>query len=254
MKSKDRREKKDAAQESTPSTPTPPASPAAPVAARRRIMLVEDHPILRLGLSQLIGKEADLEICGEAGNPAEAMTLLDKVVPDLLLTDMNMPGRSGMEFVRDIRARFPDLAILILSMNGEDLHAERALKAGAQGYIMKGAGGEELMVAIRKVLGGGIYLSPAITEKVVKSLGRPTKAGSQPGIADLTDREFEVFRLIGQGMTTREIAGELGLSPKTVDVHRGHIKDKLKLPDSTALIHYATRWMETEQNAFPPQG
>ncbi|MFZ9854942.1 MAG: response regulator [Limisphaerales bacterium] len=251
MKSKDRRERKDAAQESTPSTPTPPA---APVAARRRIMLVEDHPILRLGLAQLIGKEADLEICGEAGNPAEAMTLLDKVVPDLLLTDMNMPGRSGMEFVRDIRARFPDLAILILSMNGEDLHAERALKAGAQGYIMKGAGGEELMVAIRKVLGGGIYLSPAITEKVVKSLGRPAKAGSQPGIADLTDREFEVFRLIGQGMTTREIAGELGLSPKTVDVHRGHIKEKLKLPDSTALIHYATRWMETEQNAFPPQG
>jgi len=247
MKSKDRREKKDAAQESTPSTPTPPAPPAAPVAPRRRIMLVEDHPILRLGLAQLIGKEADLEICGEAGNPAEAMTLLDRVVPDLLLTDMNMPGRSGMEFVRDIRARFPDLAILILSMNGEDLHAERALKAGAQGYIMKGAGGEELMVAIRKVLGGGIYLSPAITEKVVKSLGRPAKAGSQPGIADLTDREFEVFRLIGQGMTTREIAGELGLSPKTVDVHRGHIKEKLELRDVTSLIRHAVRWVETRR-------
>jgi DNA-binding NarL/FixJ family response regulator len=172
----------------------------------------------------------------------------------MLVEDHPMPGRSGMEFVRDIKARMPELAILILSMNGEDLHAERALKAGAQGYIMKGAGGGELMVAIRKVLNGGIYLSPGITEKVVKNIGRTTKPGKEPAIADLTDREFEVFRLIGQGMTTREIASELGLSPKTVDVHRGHIKDKLKLPDSTALIHYATRWLETEQTAFPPEG
>jgi len=119
---------------------------------------------------------------------------------------------------------------------------------------MKGAGGGELMVAIRKVLNGGTYLSPGITEKVLTNIGRSTKRGPQTPIAGLTDREFEVFRLIGQGKTTREIASELGLSPKTVDVHRGHIKDKLKLMDSTALIHYATRWMETEQNAFPAVG
>jgi DNA-binding NarL/FixJ family response regulator len=252
MKSKNKAEKVESTNKA-PQAVSPPPEPPPPAVKKKQIMLVEDHPILRMGLAQLIGKEPDLEICGEAGNPAEAMTLLDRLVPDLVLTDMNMPGRSGMEFVRDIKARMPELAILILSMNGEDLHAERALKAGAQGYIMKGAGGGELMVAIRKVLNGGIYLSPGITEKVVKNIGRTTKPGKEPAIADLTDREFEVFRLIGQGMTTREIASELGLSPKTVDVHRGHIKDKLKLPDSTALIHYATRWLETEQTAFPPE-
>jgi DNA-binding NarL/FixJ family response regulator len=226
---------------SSKSEPMPPAP-----AARRRILLVDDHPFMRAGLAQLIDRQADLAVCGEAGNPAEALSQLSSAKPDLVLADLTMPGRSGLEFIKDLRASHGDLAVLVVSMHDEVVYAERALRAGARGYIMKEAGGEALLGAIRQVLRGEIYVSPQISARILEGLAAPKPRGSTSPIEKLSDREFEVFQLIGQGKSTRDIAVQLHLSPKTVDVHRSHIKEKLELKDVTALIRHAVRWVETQ--------
>lgn len=217
---------------------------AAP-SARRRILLVDDHPFMRAGLGQLIDCQPDLVVGGEAGNPAEALQALARQRPDLILTDLTMPGRSGLEFIKDLRAAHPEVPILVVSMHDEAVYAERALRAGARGYIMKEAGGENLLGAIRQVLRGEIYVSHKMSARILEAVSSRRPRGSSSPIEQLTDREFEVFQLIGQGKSTREIAAELHLSPKTVDVHRGHIKEKLGLRDVTALIRHAVRWVET---------
>jgi DNA-binding NarL/FixJ family response regulator len=221
--------------------PVPP-----PVDQRRRILLVDDHPFMRAGLAQLIDRQPDMMVCGEAGNPAEALQALAKVKPDLVLSDLTMPGRSGLEFIKDLRAAHDTLAILVVSMHDESVFAERALRAGARGYIMKEAGGENLLTAIRQVLRGEVYVSPRMSARILESLSGGRPRGSHSPIEKLTDREFEVFQLIGQGKSTRDIAAQLHLSPKTVDVHRGNIKEKLGLVDATALIRHAVRWVETQ--------
>ena len=221
-----------------------PAPPAA--SARKRILLVDDHPFMRAGLAQLIDRQPDLAVCGEAGNPSEAGGLLARTVVDLLLTDITMPGRSGLEFIKDVRAVHPRLPILVISMHDELIYAERALKAGARGYIMKEAGGENLLAAIRQILAGQIYVSARMSGRILDNLSSRKPRGSQSPIQQLTDREFEVFQLIGQGLSTRDIAERLHLSSKTVDVHRGHIKEKLDLKDVTALVRHAVRWTETQ--------
>ena len=217
--------------------------------ARRRILLVDDHPFMRAGLGQLIDCQPDLVVGGEAGNPAEALQALARQRPDLILTDLTMPGRSGLEFIKDLRAAHPEIPILVVSMHDEAVYAERVLRAGARGYIMKEAGGENLLGAIRQVLRGEVYVSHKMSARILEDLSRRRPRGSTSPIERLTDREFEVFQLIGQGKGTREIAAELHLSPKTVDVHRSHLKEKLGLPDSTALIRHAVRWVETR----PPE-
>jgi len=222
----------------------PPPPPAAP---RRRVLLVDDHPFMRAGLAQLIERQADLEVGGEAGNPAEAFQQLARGKPDLVLTDLTMPGRSGLEFIKDLRAAHADLAILVISMHDEAVYAERVIRAGARGYIMKEAGGENLLAAIRQVLRGEIYVSPRMAARLLEALSGSRPRGSQSPIEQLSDREFEVFQLIGQGKSTRDIATQLHLSTKTVDVHRSHIKEKLALKDATALIRHAVRWVETQQ-------
>ncbi|MFM1749050.1 MAG: hypothetical protein RLZZ188_2716 [Verrucomicrobiota bacterium] len=227
-----------------------PPAPAAPETApppRRRVLLVDDHPFMRAGLRQLIDRQSDLVVCGEAGNPAEAFQQLSRGRPDLVLTDLTMPGRGGLEFLRDLRAAHEDLAILVVSMHDEGVYAERALRAGARGYIMKEAGGENMLAAIRRVLGGEVYVSPRMSARILDALSTGRPRGSRSPIEQLTDREFEVFQLIGQGKSTRDIAAELHLSPKTVDVHRGHIKEKLELRDVTSLIRHAVRWVETRR-------
>jgi DNA-binding NarL/FixJ family response regulator len=171
---------------------------------------------------------------------------LEKTKPDLVLTDLTMPGRSGLEFIKDLRAAEPNLAILVISMHDETVHAERALRAGARGYIMKEAGGENLLAAIRTVLRGEVYLSPRMSARVLENLSGARPRGSSSPIEKLSDREFQVFQLIGQGKSTRDIAAQLHLSPKTVDVHRANIKEKLDLTDATALIRHAVRWVETQ--------
>ena len=222
--------------------------PPTAVPSRKRIHLVDDHPMMRAGMSQLIGKQADLEVCGEAGSPSEAFSQLATSLPDLLLTDMTMPGRSGLEFIKDVLALYPDLPILIISMHDEGLHAERVLRAGARGYIMKVAGGEQLIVAIRQVLSGKAYVSETMSARFLDAMTGHHPRGSQSPIEKLSDREFGVFQLIGQGKSTRNIAKELHLSPKTVDVHRSHIKEKLGLTDATALVRHAVRWVETQNS------
>jgi DNA-binding NarL/FixJ family response regulator len=222
-----------------------PVAPAAP--ARRRVFLVDDHPMMRAGLAHLIERQADLGVCGEAANPAEALRALPAAKPDIVLADLTMPGRSGLEFVKDLLAIHPALPILIVSMHDETVYAERALRAGARGYIMKEAGGEAVVAAIRQILGGQVYVSPAMSARILDNLSGRKPRGSSSPIEKLTDREFEVFQLIGQGKSTRDIAEQLHLSSKTVDVHRSHIKEKLELKDATALIRHAVRWVETQQ-------
>lgn len=220
-----------------------PASPSA--GPRKRLLLIDDHPFMRAGLAQLIDRQPDLIVGGEAGNPAEAAQVMAGGLPDLVLTDITMPGRSGLDFIKDLHAQHPHLPILVVSMHDETIYAERALRAGARGYIMKEAGGERLLEAIRRVLGGNVYVSAALAETIMNNLSARRPRGSSSPIEKLTDREFEIFQLIGRGKSTRDIAQELHLSTKTVDVHRSHIKEKLALTDATALVRHAVRWVES---------
>jgi DNA-binding NarL/FixJ family response regulator len=213
---------------------------------KKRVLVIDDHPFMRSGLAHLIDRQPDLQVCGEAGNPAEAHRELQKNKPDLVLTDMTMPGRSGLEFIKDLAAAHPDLPILVISMHDEVIYAERALRAGARGYMMKEAGGENLLTAIRQILRGEIYVSPRMSARILENVSGRKPRGSDSPIEKLSDREFEIFRLIGQGKNTRDIAEQLHLSPKTVDVHRSHIREKLQLTDATALVRHAVRWVETQ--------
>jgi DNA-binding NarL/FixJ family response regulator len=226
---------------SVAATPTPPVPPT-----RKGILLVDDHSFMRAGLAQLIDRQPDMVVCGEAGNPIEAMQQLARTKPVLVLTDLTMPGRSGLEFIKDLRATDPTISILVISMHDEAVYAERVLRAGARGYIMKGAGGESLLTALRQVLRGEVYVSPQMSARILENLSGGRPRGSSSPIEKLTDREFEIFQLIGQGKSTRDIAEQLHLSPKTVDVHRTHLKEKLELKDATALIRHAVRWCETQ--------
>lgn len=211
-------------------------------------MLVDDHPMMRAGLAQLINKQTDLEVCCEAGSPAQALSDFGRCRPDLLVTDITMPGRSGVEFIRDVLALDPRMLILVVSMHDELIYAERMLRAGARGYVMKEAGGEKLLEAIRQVLNGEAYVSSRMSARLLDSLTGRRPRGSSSPIEKLSDREFEVFQLIGQGLSTRDIARQLHLSSKTVDVHRAHIKEKLQLRDATALVRHAVRWVETQNS------
>lgn len=224
--------------------PRPPKTTAP--SARCRILVIDDHPFMRAGLSQLIDRQTDMQVCGEAGNPAEAISEFERCRPDLVLTDLTMPGRSGLDFIKDLLALNARMPVLVVSMHDEAIYAERVLRAGARGYIMKEAGGENLLAAIRRIMGGEVYLSPAMAARVLENLSGRRPRGSSSPIEKLTDREFEVFRLIGQGKSTRDIATQLHLSSKTVDVHRSHIKEKLELKDSTSLVRHAVRWVETQ--------
>lgn len=220
--------------------------PATTPAMRRRLMIVDDHPFMRAGLAQLIDRQPDLCVCGEAANPAEALQKLAAGGVDLVLADMTMPGRSGLDFLKDLLAVHPGLPVLVVSMHDELVYAERALRAGARGYIMKEAGGENLLAAIRQIFSGLVYVSPRMSALLLDSFsGRKTRDADSP-FGKLTDREFEIFQLIGRGRGTREIAQQLGLSTKTVDVHRANLKSKLDLKDMTALVRHAVRWVETQ--------
>jgi DNA-binding NarL/FixJ family response regulator len=221
------------------------------VASLRRVMIVDDFPMTRAGLAQFINKQTGLRVCCEASNPAEAFQRIAKKGPDLILTDLTMPGRSGTEFIKDILALHPGMPILVVSMHDEAIYAERALRAGARGYIMKESGAEKLIEAIRCVLSGRLYVSERMAATMLDTFAGRRPRGSHSSIQNLSDREFEIFQLIGQGKSTREIAGQLSLSPKTVDTHRAHIKDKLELGDATSLIRHAVRWFETQDAPSP---
>lgn len=214
--------------------------------SRKRILVVDDHPMMRAGLIQLINKQPSLEVWGEAGSPTEAMGLIAQRRPDLIVVDISMKGSSGLEFIKNVCAIHGHIPMLVLSMHDEKVYAERALRAGACGYIMKEESAEYLIAALQRVLEGGIYLSKAMSARLLRSItGAPSRNADSP-LQQLTDREFEVFQLIGQGRTSQEIAEHLHISPKTVDVHRFQIKEKLQLKSGPALVHYAVQWVGSE--------
>ena|ERR1041385_1309543 len=213
---------------------------------KRRVLLVDDHPMTREGLAALINRQADLEVCSEASNPAEAMSELSKWKPDLMVTDMTMPGRSGIEFLKDVHAQMPDLPMVVLSMHDEMLYAERALRAGARAYLMKDSGSAKVLEVIRLVLSGQSYVSPQMSARLLDAMTGRRPRGSNSPIEKLSDREFEVFQLLGTGKSTKEVALAMNLSPKTVDVHRARIREKLQLKDATSLLHCAVRWVENQ--------
>jgi DNA-binding NarL/FixJ family response regulator len=211
---------------------------------RTRILLVDDHPMMRQGLAALIGSEPDLEICGEAENAAKAMSALAAHPIDLVLLDLTLPDKNGVEVIKDIRALHPAVRVLVVSMHDEAIYAERVLRAGACGYIMKQEGGPKLLQAIREVLAGQISVSEKVSARILE-LFSGRGSGASP-MEKLTDREFEVFQLIGQGLATRQIADKLHLSVKTVEVHRLHIKEKLAVTSAPELVRFAVRWVEAQ--------
>src|SRR6266478_68455 len=195
-------------------------------AGKTRILIVDDHPMMRQGLGLLIDHEPDLVTCGEADTARQALNLIATHKPDLVLADISLPDKSGLELIKDIKALHPKLPVLVVSKQDETLYAERVLRAGGGGYIMKQEGGKKLMEAIRQVLNGQIYVSEKISAKILEGFsGRRPEAAHSP-VARLSDREFEVFQLIGQGLGTRQIAAHLHLSVKTVEVHRANMKRK----------------------------
>jgi DNA-binding NarL/FixJ family response regulator len=213
---------------------------------RCKLLVVDDHPMTRRGIVQLIEDEPDLVVCGEAQNAADALAVVRSLKPQLVLADLTMPGGEGLEFIRDLKALHPEVAVLVVLMHQEDLYAERALRAGARGYIMKNEGGEKLVEAIRQVLQGKTYISEKMSAKVLDIFSGHRRRADDTAIGKLTDREFEVFGLLGQGMATREIGQRLHLSTKTVETHRLHIREKLGMKSGPALIQYAVRWAGTQ--------
>jgi DNA-binding NarL/FixJ family response regulator len=215
-------------------------------AAATRIFLVDDHPVLRQGLAQLINQQPGLSICGEADDPNAALAAIPKASPDLVILDLRLRGGDGMDLCKQLHHRWPTLAILVISMHDEKLYAERALRAGAMGYIMKEQPSEQVIAAIRKILAGDVYLSDAMSAKLLQSLSG-TRAGAPTSpLERLSDRELEIFRRVGRGESVQTIAESLYLSPKTVEAHKEHIKQKLKLKTNNELLQYAIETRVTE--------
>jgi DNA-binding NarL/FixJ family response regulator len=210
----------------------------------KTILLVDDHPIMRHGLAQLIQMEPGLCVCGQAGSCAEGIAALEKLKPDLAIVDLTLPDRHGLELVKDIQAMFPGTQTIVLSMHDENLYAERALRAGARGYIMKETAAESLVTAIKRVLGGGIYVSDAMSSIMLEQVSGQQGKSRSTGVDQLSDRELEVLELIGSGKASKHIAETLGISARTVEAHRAHIKEKLSLTDGAALVRYAVQWAE----------
>jgi len=219
-----------------------------PLGRKIRVFVVDDHPIVRQGLAQLINREADLTVCGEAEDVRTALQTIEPSSPDIVIVDVSLNGPDGIDLLKTIRTRDPRLPVLILSMHDESLYAERALRAGANGYIMKQEATERVLVAIRQILGGGVYVSERMAQKMVQQLVKGSGAPKQSVIGELTDRELEVFRLIGQGRSTRRIADELHLSVKTVESYYAHIKEKLSLQNARELVQHAVQWVESQES------
>jgi DNA-binding NarL/FixJ family response regulator len=224
-----------------------PTKDRCSAAARRSVFILDDHPITRYGLIQLINRTADLRVCGDAETAPQALTAIKSVCPDLVLADVTLPGKSGLEFVKDLQAQNSRIPVLVISMHDENIYAERVLRAGARGYIMKNQGGEKLLEAIRQVLEGKVYVSPSMAAALLDLLTRPRSGAREATPSVLSDREFEVFQLIGQGLSARQIGERLNLSVKTVATHRQHIRQKLNLRTGPELIQQAVRWSATQQ-------
>jgi len=212
------------------------------------VFIVDDHPMMRHGLAQFIRDEPGIDVCGEASDAREALEAIVRLRPTLIILDISLPGKNGVELIKELRARAPSVKILVHSMHDERIYAERVLKAGARGYIMKQHGGDQLGRAVRQVLAGEIYLNEGLAT-AARTAGRHESASLA---SQLTDRELEVLHWIGNGCDNAEIARRLHLSVKTVDAHREHMKKKLRLKTSTELNLFAVRWVEADRVAKQP--
>lgn len=213
--------------------------------SKRRILLVDDHAIVREGFAEVIKTHAGLTVCGEAESAAEAMTAVERLKPDLVVVDLSLQGGSGLDLIKNLKSLHPLLPMLVLSMHDEAVYAERALRAGALGYVMKRQDSATLLRAIREVLEGRIFLSPVMRERMLQKVAGGMTATTDSGAVKFTDREIEVLQLIGEGRTTRQIAQKLHLSISTVETHRAHIKEKLNVGNGPELIRAAVEWVNS---------
>lgn len=211
---------------------------------RKRIFLVDDHAVLRNGLAELINQSKEWMVCGEAATGEEGLQELLRLKPDLAIVDLALAGSSGLELLKNLRSRLPALPVLILSMHDESVYAERCLRAGARGYVMKHEAIDELRSAIRKVLDGGIHVSARASDRLMRAIAHGDAPGSESPVERLSDRELEVFELIGQGHGATEIARKLHLSVKTIETYQSKLKEKLSLKDASELLKHALRWRE----------
>jgi DNA-binding NarL/FixJ family response regulator len=222
------------------------ATPNVDQRSKYGVLIVDDHPVVRQGLAQLINQEKDLEVRGYAEDAYQAMQAIKDVRPDMVIVDISLKDTSGMDLIKDMKIQYPNLPILTLSMHDESLYAERALRAGARGYIMKHEATERVITAIRRVLAGEIYVSDAMAAKMVSKLATGAAPQSASPVESLSDRELEVFRLIGEGHKTRDVADNLHLSVKTIETYRAHIKEKLGFKDGNELFRFAVEWVNSE--------
>lgn len=223
-------------------TPSEPSSNP-----RHRIVLVDDHAVVRQGIALMLNQEDDLEVCGEAESANDALDVLEQTHPDAAIVDLKLKDSSGMELIKDIRIRFPEVRILVLSMRDEGFYAERVLRAGAMGYVTKEEGPQCVLTALRSVLNGTIHVSERMATKVMSRIVQGAEGPEKTPIDSLSDRELEIFEMIGQGLPTREIASRLHISPKTVDSHREHIKTKLQIDSATDLLKHAIQWVQMQE-------
>jgi DNA-binding NarL/FixJ family response regulator len=217
-----------------------------PKKGKARILLVDDHAVVRFGIAQLINRQNDLTVCGEEEDASRALAAIASLKPDLVIADISLKDSSGLELMRNIKAQYPGLPVLVVSVHDESIYAEIAFRAGALGYLMKQEALEKILTAIRRVLGGAIYVSDVLAAKMLQQQVRGQSPVNEPAVKALSDRELEVFQLIGQWKKTREIAQELHLSVKTIEYYREQIKRKLNLRNSAELTQHATAWVQRE--------
>jgi DNA-binding NarL/FixJ family response regulator len=221
----------------------------------KKVIIVDDHPIVRQGIELLLAEEDDLTVCGEAESVQQALEVIEETQPDVAIVDLSLKESNGLELIKDIRIRYPNLLVLVLSMRDEGFYAERVLRAGARGYVTKEEGPKRVVEALHKILAGQIHVNDAIASKVMSKIVDGGQSADQDEdselslVSSLTDRELEVFQLLGNGLPTREIAKRLHISAKTVDSHREHIKEKLQLDSATNLLKHAIQWVQYQGNS-----
>ena len=211
-----------------------------------RIYIVDDHPLVRQGLSQIVASESDMEICGEAEDSPAAIRGVGEANPDAIIVDISLKGTNGLELIKNLKAIQEDIPILVFSMHDETIFAQRALRAGAKGYVMKKESPSKIVDAIRKIIQGEIYVSPSVADQVLHQIvNGPGNVSTSP-VDRLTDRELEVVQLIGRGLSSREVAKSLHLSVKTIESHRAHVKEKLSLRNATELVQFSVQWVDQQ--------
>lgn len=212
---------------------------------KTKIILIDDHPLMRKGVAMTLEEEIDFDVVAQASDAESSIAMFDEHKPDVAIIDISLPGMNGLELLKHVISRFPDVKCLIVSRHEEELYAERAIRAGARGYLMKVEAGDKIVQAVRQVINGGLYLSSDINQKILMNLATGSSSANQTPLEILSDRELEVFELIGNGVPTKEIAAKMHVSVKTIESYRSRIKQKLKIESASELMHHAVKWVQS---------